>query len=508
MKLTSVAELKSRLVELSHLSSALHLLHWDQSVYLPPKAGDVRATAISSLSGLVHKKFIDINADGLLTKLKKQLDAKKITGDDAVVVTETWRSFERSIKLPDAFVRELAETTALAHGVWVQARKTNNFKLFLPWLEKIVKLKQKEAKLVGYKDSPYDALIDEYEPGITTVEAAKILNDLKDFLVPFIKQIKNSKKGKGAFDSKKLKGKFPIAEQEEFNKFIIGKMGFDFEAGRLDTLDPTNHPFESGLHPLDVRLTTRYAKDNVLYAIGTTVHEAGHGIYDQGLMVEHFGTPLAEAISHGIHESQSRLWENNIGKSLPFWKYFYPKLQKKFPKPFAKVPLLEFYKIYNKVEPSLIRTESDEVTYNLHIIVRFEIEKEMIEGSIDLADLPKIWRAKMKEYLGVDVPTDSLGVLQDVHWSGGGIGYFPTYSFGNLYAAQFYAAMKKAIPDIDKQIAKGELHQIRSWLNKHIHAHGKTYTAAALVKKVTGEDLNSRYFADYLTEKYSKIYLV
>lgn len=502
MKLTPITELKNRLVELSHLSSTLGLLQWDQEVYLPAKADEARAKTISSLSSLVHKNFIDIDADGLLTKLKKQFDAKKLKGDDAVIVAETWRGFERANKLPSAFVRELAETTALAHNVWVKAREANDFKLFLPYLEKIVKLKQKEAKLIGYKDSPYDALIDEYEPGMTTAEAAKILNDLKDFLVPFLKSIKQTKT---KFDVKKLKGKFSISEQEEFNKLIVDKMGFDLEAGRLDK---AVHPFASGLHPYDVRLTTRYAEDDILYAVGSTVHEAGHGIYEQGLSAEHFGTPLCESVSYGIHESQSRLWENNIGKGLPFWKYFYPKLQKKWPKPFARVPLEEFYKIYNQVEPSLIRTESDEVTYNLHIIVRFEIEKEMIEGSIDLADLPKIWRAKMKEYLGIDVPTDSLGVLQDVHWSGGGIGYFPTYSFGNLYAAQFYAAMKKAIPDIDKQIAKGEFGQIRSWLNKHIHAHGKTYTAGALVKKVTGEDLNSRYFADYLKEKYSKIYSI
>lgn len=500
MKLTPIKELKSRLVEVSHLSSILSLLHWDQEVYLPAKAGEARAAAISNLSSLVHKKFVEIDADGLLTKLKKQLDAKKLKGGEAVIVAETWRSFERASKLPDAFVRELAETTSLAQGVWVKARQTNNFKLFLPWLAKIVKLKQKEAKLIGYKDSPYDALLDEYEPGMTTVEAAKILNDLKDFLVPFLKSIRQTKT---ASNGKKVKGWFPIAEQEEFNKFIIGKLGFDLEAGRLDK---TVHPFASGLHPYDVRITTRYTEDDALYAIGSTIHEAGHGLYEQGLAAEHFGTPLAESVSLGIHESQSRLWENNIGKSLPFWKYFYPKLQKKWPKPFAKVSLSEFYKIYNKVEPSLIRTESDEVTYNLHIILRFEIEKEMIEGSIDLADLPKIWQAKMKEYLGIDVPTDSLGVLQDVHWSGGGIGYFPTYSFGNLYAAQFFVTMKKAIPDLDKQIAKGEFGPARAWLNKHIHAHGKTYTASALVKKVTGEDLNSCYFTDYLKEKYGRIY--
>lgn len=495
MKETPIKELKKRLVAVAHLGSVMALLEWDQSVYLPAKAGEARAETMALVSGLLHKKFIAIDEDGLLTKLKKELDTKKLKGDSAIIVAETWRGFERAKKLPDDFVRELAETTARAHSVWVEARQTNNFKLFLPWLEKIVKLKQREAKYVGYKDSPYDALIDEYEPGMTASEAAKILNDLKDFLVPFIKQLKQDKSS----NTKKLTGKFPIAEQEAFNAILVKQIGFDLEAGRLDT---TVHPFASGLHPYDVRITTRYKEDDVLYSIGSTIHEAGHGLYEQGLPSEHFGTPLAESISLGIHESQSRLWENIIGKSLPFWKHFYPKLQKSFPKPFAKLPLADFYQTLNQVRPSLIRTEADEVTYNLHIIIRFEIEKEMIEGSIDLKDLPKIWRAKVKQYLGIDVPNDSLGVLQDVHWSSGGIGYFPTYSFGNLYATQFYSAMKKALPDIEKQIAKGQFGAIREWLRKNIHAHGKTYTAAALVKKVTGEDLNSRYFADYLKKKY------
>jgi carboxypeptidase Taq len=290
----------------------------------------------------------------------------------------------------------------------------------------------------------------------------------------------------------------------KFNKFVVQKIGFDFDAGRLDT---TTHPFATGLHPEDVRITTRYKEDDVLYSLGSAIHEAGHGLYEQGLPSEHFGTPLAEAVSLGIHESQSRMWENLIGKSEPFWKYFYPKLQKEFPEPFRKVSLKDFYRAINNVTPSLIRTEADEVTYNLHIILRFEIEKEMIEGSIDLKDLPNIWRAKMKEYFGISVPNDTLGVLQDVHWSTGLIGYFPTYSFGNLYSAQFFAAMKRDIPDAGKKIAAGKFEEIREWLRHHIHSRGKLYKAGALVKKVTGEPLRSAYFIDYLKQKYGRMYL-
>ncbi len=491
-------ELKKRLQDISHISSVLALLYWDQEVYMPKKGADRRAASIAELNGIIHNKFLAIDSDGLLTKLKKELDAKKIKGKDGVIVEEVWRNFERERKLPEEFVREMAETVSKAQGVWAEARQNNDFKLFLPWLTKIVKLKRREAEYVGYKKSPYDALLDVCEPGMDSEQALQILNDLKDFLTPFLKEIKDSQK---KINPKILEGNFPLDRQAVFNEMVVSKMGFDMEAGRIDK---TTHPFADGLHPNDVRITTRYRLNDALYSLGSIIHEAGHGIYEQGLPTEDFGTPLSESVSLGIHESQSRMWENIIGKSKPFWKYFYPKLQKEFPKPFKSVKLDNFLQVVNKVTPSLIRTEADEVTYNLHIILRFEIEKEMIEGSIELKDLPKIWKSKMKEYFGIDVPSDTLGVLQDVHWSAGLIGYFPTYSFGNLYSAQFFSAMKKDIPDIDKKMARGNFSEIKKWLNKKIHAHGKTYKAGELVKKVTGESLNSRYFIEYLKEKYKK----
>ncbi|MFA6297397.1 MAG: carboxypeptidase M32 [Candidatus Paceibacterota bacterium] len=496
MKTAPITELKKRLTEVSHLSSILRLLGWDQNIYMPKKGDDLRSASASHLSGLIHRMFVDIDSDGLLTKLKKDIDAKKIKGKDVVIVEETWRSFERERKLPEDFVKELVEVTSKAQGVWAEARKKNDFALFLPWLTKIVNLKRKEAELVGFLESPYDALIDFNEPGMTTSEASKILVDLKDFLVPFIQ---NNKSFKKKINSAKVFGKFPISKQITFNEMVIARIGFDMEAGRLDI---TTHPFAEGLHPHDVRLATRYRENDILYSLGSTIHEAGHGIYEQGLPAEHFGTPLGESISLGIHESQSRMWENIIGKSKSFWKHFYPQLQKEFPKPFKRLPLDDFLAIINKVEHSFIRTEADEVTYNLHIILRFEIEKDLIEGKIQPKDLPNIWKEKVKEYFGIDVPTDSLGVLQDVHWSAGLFGYFPTYAFGNLYSAQFFAKMKKDIPDIEKQISKGKFEEINKWLRKNIHTHGKTYTAAELVKKVTGEKLNSSHFIEYLKKKY------
>ena len=499
MKTTPIKTIKNRLTELSHLSAILNLLYWDQEVKMPSKAVESRASGISQLSSILHNKFVEIDSDGLLTKLNKQVLSKKIKGKDAIIIAETWRSFIREKKLPESFVRDLAETTSKAQNVWAEARQKNDFQLFLPWLTKIVKLKKQEAELVGYKDSPYDALIDTYEPGMTTKEASKILEDLKDFLIPFLKTLTSSKtKSK----SDRLEGKFPLDAQAAFNKHIAATIGFDFEAGRLDT---STHPATFGSHPHDIRLTTRYKENNIYYSIGSTIHETGHGLYEQGLPVEHFGTPLAESISLGIHESQSRLWENIIGKSLPFWKHFYPKLQKEFPTPFKKLSLQDFHSIINEVKPSLIRTEADEVSYNLHIIIRFEIEKEMMENKIKLADLPKIWNQKYKKYLGIDVPKDSLGVLQDVHWSCGLIGYFATYSFGNLYSAQFYHQMAKDIPAIDKKIATGKFQEINKWLRKNIHSHGKTYKADDLIKKVTGDSLNSKYFTQYLTKKYKSV---
>jgi len=496
MKSKPIDELKKRLLEISDLSSALGLLNWDRDVYMPVQGENRRAASIAQLSSIIHNKFISIDSDHLLTNLKKQLDTKKLKGDDIVIVAETWRIFDRERKLTEQFVSELALTTSKAQGIWVEARKKNDFKLFLPWLTKIINLKRQEAEYVGYAKSPYDALIDTYEPGMTAEKASQILKDLKDFLIPFLKEIKSSKI---KINSKIIEGDFPLDKQIEFNEMIVKAMGFDLTAGRIDT---TTHPFAMGLHPQDVRITTRYLQSDLLYSLGSIIHEAGHGLYEQGLPSEHFGTPLAETVSLGIHESQSRMWENLIGKSRPFWKYFYPILQRKFPIPFEKVSFDKFYAILNLVQPSPIRTEADEVTYNLHVILRFEIEKEMIEGSIDLKQLPKIWRAKMKEYFGINVPTDAPGVLQDVHWSAGLIGYFPTYSFGNLYSAQFFTAMRKDIPDIDEKMSRGEFKEIRNWLKKHIHAHGKTYTADRLVEKVTGEPLQSKYFIDYLRSKF------
>lgn len=491
-------QFKEKLIELSHLSSALALLHWDREVNMPPKAVVARAQTTSALAGVLHERFLAIRP--FLLPLKRDLDDGKLDEESSIVIREVWREFEKAEKLPTDFVKELARVTSEAHATWVEARAKSDFIKFAPHLKKIVELKREEAKLVGYKNSPYDALLDTFEPYATTEEVSITLKELKDFLIPFIQKIKNSSV---KVNRDILKGDFPIEKQVEFNRFVAEKMGYDLGAGRIDV---SVHPFTTSFHPQDVRFTTRYDKADVFAALMITIHEAGHALYDQGILVENFGTPLGEPISFGIHESQSRSWENLIGRGKPFWTYLYPELQKKFPEPFAKISLDSFYQVLNCVEPSFIRAEADEVTYNLHIILRFEIEKELIEGSIEVDDLPSIWNDKFKEYLGLEIPNNSLGVLQDVHWSGGAIGYFPFYILGNLYSAQFYSASKKDIPDLEEQISRGEFTNFLQWLRKNIHIHGKLYTARDLVMQVTGEPLKSQYFMDYLKRKYSEIY--
>lgn len=493
----SIDTLKQRLREYTQLNATLAILQWDQEVHMPEEGADERARLLGYLSTLAHEKLLHLNDGNILTSLQqaeKNLDKKTAT-----IVRETWRSYRLGKKLSSAFIQELTEVCSRAQHAWAEARQREHFKSFLPHLKKIIALKRQEAKLLGYKHSPYDALIETYEPGMTTKELDPIFDELRKSLPSLLKQIQ---KKQGKVPLQKILGTFPLEEQKRLNTYVAEHMGFNFKAGRMDV---STHPFTTNFHPKDVRFTTRFAENNLLYSIGSTMHETGHALYEQGMKAEHFGTPLTEAISLGIHESQSRMWENNIGKGRPFWQFLYPKLQKQFPKPFKSLAFEEFYRIINHVTPSFIRTEADEVTYNLHILLRYELEKDLIEGKIKADDLPKIWNKKMKDYFGLSVPNDRLGVLQDVHWSAGLFGYFPTYTLGNLYAAQFYAAAQKAIPDLDKQLQQGQCTSLREWLRKNIHVHGKYHTAKSLVQRVTGESLNSQFFIEYLTTKYDEL---
>jgi len=467
---------------------------------MPPKGSGPRAAVLGYLAGELHDKVLSKDFRDLLRGVQATADANELPEGERAIVREVWRDVSREEKLPVEFVKELTQVTSEAYHVWMDARKKKDFGLFAPHLTKIVQLKRREAELVGFKRSPYDALLDTFEPYATTEEIAAALGDLKNFLAPFLVKIKKSK---APVSRDVLAGDFDVEKQKAFCTLAAKQIGYDFDAGRLDV---SAHPFSTSFHPRDARITTRYSRSELMQSVGGVIHETGHALYEQGLPAAHFGTPLAEAVSLGIHESQSRLWENLVGKSRPFWTYFYPLLQRQFPVPLQSVSLDSFYRAINAVEASFIRVEADEVTYNLHIILRFEIEKALIEGDIAVEDLPRTWNSKMKELLGLDMPDDSLGVLQDVHWSGGMIGYFPTYSLGNLYSAQFFAAAKRDIPTLDDDMAQGEFGKLLQWLREKIHVHGKMYSAQELAKNATGEKLNSKYFTEYISRKYGAIY--
>ena len=388
----------------------------------------------------------------------------------------------------------------MGHEAWIEAREKSDFALFLPWLEKIVALKKEVAERVGYEGAMYNALLDEYEPYARAEEIAPVFAQLKEQLVPLVEQITATGKypARGVLDQE-----YPIEQQELLGQQVLADMGFDMEAGRLDL---AVHPFCAGTSRDDVRLTTRYSADWLPGSLFGTIHEAGHGLYEQGLPADAIGTPAGASVSLGIHESQSRLWENMVGRSKAFWTHYLPKLRALFPQQLSAVDLDAFYAAVNQVEPSLIRVEADEVTYNLHILLRFELECDLIEGRVAVAELPEVWNERMEQYLGIRPPDDALGVLQDTHWSCGLLGYFPTYTLGNLYAAQFFHQAHQDLPDLEAQIAQGELGPLKTWLNEKIHARGARATASELVEEVTGAKLSADYFIDYLWEKFGALY--
>lgn len=495
----AVANLRNKLTELRHLGSVASLLAWDQQVNVPSKGNEARAELIAYVSGLIHKNFTSSEFEDVLMNAKLAMDSDLLNEDQACIVRETLNDFIKSKKLSAQFVEEMAFICAQAHDFWVRARKASDFKLFAPHLKKIVEFKREEAKLIGYIASPYDALLDDYEPGLSSMQVQEILAEVKDFIISLVAKIKDSRV---YIDRTFLKGSWPIEQQKYFAKMVISKLGFDLEAGHM-SISP--HPFCDSLHPTDTRITVRYREtDFVEQCLMSAIHEAGHGMYEQGLPVEYFGTPRGEAASLGIHEFNSRLWENIVGRSKFFWGYFYPELKSYFSNVLLGVSLGDFYKAINYVEPSLIRTDADEVTYNLHVLFRFEIEKDLIEGRIEVDDLPSIWNQKVRDYLGIEVDDDANGVLQDTHWADGSFGYFPTYTLGNLYAAQFYA---KAIRDLPERLAPEDFfRQLLNWLRENVHGKGKLYGATELVERVTGERPTARYFKEYITNKYSEIY--
>ena len=487
--------LLASLKQIALLGSVSSILGWDERTQLPPKGFEHRANQSSMLAKMIHDWFTSPAIDNLLAEVETSALVADPVSDAAVNARETRRAYDRAVKLPGSLVEEMSRTEVLAQQAWGEARKKNDFPMFQPWLEKWVKLKQQEAKCVGYKSNPYDALLDQFEPGETAEGVRSTFESLRGPLVELVGKIVGS--GRKA-PVEILERQYPPAAQEKLAREAAAAVGFDFAAGRLDV---SIHPFCSGLGPGDTRLTTRYDERYFGDAFFGVLHETGHGLYAQGLEVEHFGTPRGEAISLGIHESQSRMWENLVGRSRSFWRYFMPRARAAFPDTLRDVSDDDWYFAINDVRPSLIRTEADEATYNLHVLLRFELEEAMLKGDLAPADLPGAWTEKMQKYLGLTPPDDARGCLQDIHWSGGAIGYFPTYTLGNLFAAQFFEQARKDLGDLDAQFAAGEFAPLLGWLRKNIHRHGKKYLPRQLVKNVTGADLSAEPLLRHLRKK-------
>ncbi len=487
------------------LSSVNLLLDWDHETYMPKEAIDARSEQIEMLASLVHKnktsKSFAKALDALIDLETGEIKDDKLNPAQMAALREWRRDYQKDAKLPGGFVKQVAKTNANASHAWKSAREHNDFRAFAPHLEKVYALTRKKADILGFTEHPYDALLDLYEPGMKTSYLIPLFERLKLSLQQLLKEIM----GKPQFNDDFLYRNCDARKQIEFSKLILEKMGFDEASSRLDQ---SAHPFCTSLHPKDTRMTTRIIPENIMSNLFAVLHEGGHGLYNRGLPFEHYGSPLGEQVSLGIDESQSRWWETRIGQSAPFWQHFFPLLQKAFPEQFSSVSFEDYIRAVNSVKPGLIRIESDEVTYNLHIIVRFEIEKGLIEGSLKVKDLPDIWNEKMRENLGIAPKFDGEGCLQDIHWSIGAIGYFPTYTLGNLYASQFFTTFEKQHPDWKEKVAQGELGFIREWLRTNIHCHGRQFTSSELCKRVTGQTLSETPFISYLERKYKPLYRI
>lgn len=492
-----LARFKEIYAEISDLNAAQSVLGWDQQVNMPAAGADARGNQLGTLGKLSHQMFISDEVGKLLEELSS--NGAGLSPDDEALVRVAKRDFEKNVRVPSSFIAEMALVSARAHEAWVDARRRSEFSIFRPHLEKVVELVRKYVSFFPPADHPYDTLLDDYEPGMKTADVQAIFDGLRPKQVELIRQIAAAKQVKDTFLHKKYDEKKLL----DFGVEAVTRFGYDWSRGRQDKAP---HPFETSFSVNDVRITTRFEPENPLATLFSTLHESGHAMYEQGINPVHERTPLSHGTSLAVHESQSRMWENLVGRSLPFWKYFYPRLKKLFPSQLGNVDLKAFYKAINKVQPSLIRVNADEATYNLHIMLRLELEIAMVEGKVAIKDLPEIWKAKMKDYLGVVPPNDALGVLQDIHWSGGSIGYFSTYALGNLVSAQLWEKINRDIPDLEEQFRKGKFDALLGWLHENIHQHGRKYDPQVLVQKVTGSKITPEPYVRYLTGKYSDIY--
>jgi len=487
---------KTKLQQIADVKYASAVLQWDQETYLPLKGNDARGRQLATLTEIAHQMFTDNSTENLITELISKTD---LSDQQRKNVELSAYDFNKSKKLPSSFVRKSSEVINKSFHAWIAARKQNDFKVFENPLQDVIDIKKQEADLLGYEAHPYDALMNEYDRGLTVKETDRLFAELSPAITEILNTINNFSQPDNSF----LFSHFDKTKQWDLGLYLLKAMHFDFEAGRQDI---SEHPFTTNFSSKDVRVTTRIDEKDLANMVWSCIHEGGHALYEQGLPDEQYGLPLGEYCSLSIHESQSRLWENCIGRSKSFWQYHYPKLQEYFPEQLNAISLEQFYCGTNKVIPSLIRTEADELTYHFHVMIRYEIEKMLIEGSLVAKDIPAVWNEMYKQKLGINVPDDNRGCLQDVHWSHGSFGYFATYSIGSLYAAQLWSTIKKSIPDIDTAILNGSTLPVFNWLQKNIFPHGRYFDASGLCIKATGEMLNPRYFIDYAKGKFYDIY--
>lgn len=491
--------LKDIMGEIYDLRHAAALLSWDQQTYMPAGGNEARGHQLGTLGKTLHNLATSEEVGRLLSDLKEEFAGASEDSDEAALIRVATRDYNKATCIPEEFIVEQAMVTAKAFEAWAAARSKKDFSIFRPHLEKIVELVQKYVTFFPPADHPYDTLLDDFEPGMKTADVKAIFDELRPKQVELIRAIA----GRPPVNDKFLHKKYNEQKLWEFSANITRAFGYDWTRGRMDRAP---HPFENSFSVNDVRITNRWDPANALSTVFSAMHESGHAMYEQGVNPAYERTSLVHGTSLAVHESQSRMWENLVGRSLPFWEFFYPKLKALFPTQLEGVGLKNFYKAINRVEPSLIRVNADEATYNLHIMLRLETEIAMVEGKVEIKDLPEIWNAKMQDYLGITPPDDAVGVLQDIHWSYGSIGYFSTYALGNLISAQLWEKIRKDIRGLDDEIRKGKFDELLGWLRENVHRHGRKYDPQDLVKRVTGSKIDPAPYVRYLTRKYSDIY--
>lgn len=490
--------LKAILAEIADLSKAAAVLSWDQQVNMPPAGAEARGNQLALLGRLAHERATSPELGKLLEQLQKEIEALDPASDEARLIKVTARDYEKATRVPPEFVAEMTQVTTQAFQAWVEARQQANFAHFRPYLEKILELTHQYIGFFPPADHPYDVLLDNYEPGMKTAEVKAIFESLRPRQVALIREISQQPQVDDSF----LHQPFNEQKQWDFGVEVLTKIGYDWQRGRQDK---SPHPFTTSFSINDVRITTRLDPSFLNPMLFGSIHECGHALYEMGVHPSYERTSLEGGASLAIHESQSRLWENLVGRSLAFWEHFYPRLQEYFPH-LANIPLEKFYQGINKVAPSPIRVEADEATYNLHIMLRLEIEIALVSGQLAVKDLPEVWNAKMQEYLGIAPKNDAEGVLQDVHWSNGYIGYFATYALGNLVSAQLWEKIRQDIPNLEGQIRAGDFKALLHWLRENIHQYGRKYEPQELIQRVTGSKITPEPYLRYLTGKFSDIY--